>query len=161
MLPLGTEISTPNGPGTHIWHAEVAIGAVANHRIWTIADGAILILALWGIVKTTPCNASGGTTLRLAHNLGPVNLCGDLADCASDPVGTYYYMEGIQASLLVKAEGAVGPPTTTVAKLTPIPCVPGDIDLTVTGFANTGVVEWHMVYRCIGADATVVNAVYD
>lgn len=161
MLPLAEEMMTPNGAGTHLWHEQEELTTVASHRVWTIAGGPILILALWGIVRVG-CNAPGGTTLRLAHNVGPANLCANIADIDSDPLGTVYYITGIQGSALLKAElGTAGIPTIATANLTPIPAYAGDIDAVVGGNTNTGEVEWHLVYRALSALSTVVNAVYD
>lgn len=162
MNALSEQMLTPNGAGTHLWATEIALGTAAAHRRFTIAGGPILLLALWGIVKTTAMSVDAAI-LRIEHSLGTTNLCGDLAVIASDPVGTVYYMEGVQASLLVKGENGngTGSPATSVAVLTPIPLIAGDIDITVGTNPQTGVVEWHIVYKELDPLSTVVVAVYD
>lgn len=155
--PLGAQLRTPNGVGTHIWRPEVALGAAAPHNLWTITAGPLLVLALWGIIKTTAMDGTG-STLRIEHSLGNINLCADLAAIANDPIGTMYYLCGVQASNMVKAEpAAAGAPNMSVAVLTPILCVPGDIEVTPGG-AQTGVVEWHLVYAPLDPLTVVVNA---
>ncbi|GAG11594.1 unnamed protein product, partial [marine sediment metagenome] len=75
---------------------------------------------------------------------------------------TVYYITGVQASLLLKAElGTTGIPNIAVANMTPIPAYAGDIDAVVGTNTNTGEVEWHLVYRALSAVSTVANAVYD
>lgn len=157
MNPLSSQLDTPNGVGTHIWRPEVALGDAGTHNLWTITAGPLLILALWGIVKTTLMDGVA-STLRIEHALGNTNLCGDLAAIADDPVGTAYYLVGVQASLMLKAEpAAAGMPDIAVANLTPIPCVLGDIEVVNSG-NQTGVVEWHMVYVALDPLTVVVNA---
>lgn len=156
MNPLGQTLMTRNGAGIHITRPETAMGNAGQHNIWTIAGGSIMILSIWGVILTTLMDVTL-STLRLEHSLGNVNLCGDLAAIADDPVGTVYYLEGIQASLLVKADATAGVPTTIVAGLTAIAAVAGNICCT-NGGNQTGTVEWHMVYAPLDPVVSVINA---
>lgn len=158
MNALALEQMTPNGPGIHLMRPSTVLGGAAQHNIWTVAGGPILILALWGIVRNVAMDATG-STLSIDHSTVPTALCGDLAEILLDPIGTVYYMEGVQASLLVKAENGDGSgcPATAVAQLTPIPFTVGDIECGNDG-AQDGEIEWHLVYRVLDPLATVINA---
>lgn len=156
MNPLGQTLMTRNGAGIHITRPETVLGDADQHSIWTVADGSIMILSIWGVILTTLMDGTP-STLRLEHSLGNVNLCGDLAAIADDPVGTAYYLEGVQNSLLVKANATVGVPTTTVAGLTAIAAVAGDICCT-NGGNQSGTVEWHLVYLPLDPAVSVINA---
>lgn len=159
-VALGEQMATPNGVGNHTWAAAaVAVGTAGAHNRFLIADGPILLLALWGIIKATLMDGTA-STLRIEHSLGNTNICGDLAAIADDAVGTAYYIAGVQASLMVKAEAAVaGVPAMVVANLTPVVCIPGNIDIT-NGGDQTGTVEWHCVWAPLDPLSSLVVAAY-
>jgi len=158
MNALGLEMMTPNGPGIHLVRPSTVLGALGQHNIWTVSGYPILILAIWGIVVDVAMDATA-STLAIDHSVGPTALCGDLAAIASDPIGTVYYMEGVQATLLQKAENGdgTGVPTTAAAQLTPIPFTAGDIECGNSG-NQAGGIEWHLVYRPLGPLSMVINA---
>ncbi len=159
-IPLGEQFTTVNGVGNHTWAAATAVGNVASWSRFTIADGPVLVLALWGIIKTTPMDGTAAT-LALAHSVGPVAICGDLAAIAADPAGTLYIVNGVSASLMQKSEaGVTGFTAVTVGAMTPVGMVPGDIDVVVGVGNQVGTVEWHCVWQPLDPLSTLVVAAY-
>lgn len=159
-VALGEQFTTVNGVGNHTWATATAVGNVGAFSRFTIAAGPVLILALWGIIKTTPMDGTAAT-LALQHSLGPVAICGDLAAIASDPAGTLYIVNGVSASLLQKSEAATaGFTAITVGAMTPIGMVPGDIDVVVAVGNQVGTVEWHCVWQALDPLSTLVVGAY-
>jgi len=143
------------GLGEHLVRPTTVMGNAGAHNVWTIAGGPILITSIWGIL--TVLMDATLSTLRLEHSVGNVNLCGDLAAIADDAVGTVYFMTGVQAGLLLKAEAAVGGATAATAAAQSILAIAGDIECT-NGGNQTGSVEWHLTYLPLSLTSTVINA---
>lgn len=143
------------GLGEHIVRPTTVMGNAGAHNVFTIAGGPILITGIWGIL--TVLMDATLSTLRMEHEVGDVNLSGDLAAIADDPEDTVYIITGVQADLMLKAEAAVGGAAPLDVAFAPILAIAGDIHCT-NGGNQTGSVEWHMTFIALGVGVTVVPA---
>ncbi|MBU0778372.1 hypothetical protein KKF82_08955 [Patescibacteria group bacterium] len=131
------------GLGIHTVRPTTILGNAGTHNAFTISGGPVLITGFWGWL--TVLMDATLSTLRIEHEVGNVNLCGDLAAIADDAAGTLYYWTGVQAGLLLKAEAAVGGATPAIAAAQPVAAILGDIHIT-NGGNQTGSVEWHITW---------------
>ena len=139
--------------GTTVIRPPAALGAAANHNIFTIT-GVIVITNIQGRVVTTAMDATP-STLILTHTVAPTNLCTAVAAIANNIVGTIYNITGVLANAMFITDQTTAGVVATAAFMIPIFGMAGSIYYTNSG-AQIGVVQWEISYRPFTSNGLVV-----
>ncbi len=142
------------GLGLTAYRPPTALGAGAIHNIFTVA-GIVLLTSIVGRIVGTAMDATA-CTMKLSHTVGPTDICANIADIASDIVGTYYTITGTFANAMI-ARDLTTVPTAAGALMAAIWMQSGSIYYT-TNFAQIGTVEWLCSYIPIAPGSSIVPA---